>query len=313
MKHNGPLRWGLYGLMAIIVGLVTVACSFPFLAVNAPSGARVAVVEGWIDAAYMPDVKQLLDEGAYDTILIVGTPRNFSYTLRLRDTVIVDFQRPVSGQLVVNACGSRGAGFSILGPSGQLLNDSVNAACHDRSITITAPISRLCFTPTYAGMPHPDQELLFLLYARIDGVNLHALQRSVMIHRADGSVIPGTPSFTDITAAELIQLGVPENRINRLPTVMLGKSRTWANAQRFAQEARTQNIHQADVISFGIHARRSRAAFSAACGGSMTIGIRCVEDPELQRGRWWRTPIGWLKVLRELVGIPMAYFMETPS
>lgn len=310
MKHNRLLRWGGYGLMAIIVGLITVACSFPFLAVNAPSGARVAVVEGWIDTTYIPDVKRLLDEGAYDTVLIVGTPRNFSYTLRIGDTVVVDLQRPVTGQLVVNACGSRDAGIAILGPSGHLFSDSVTAVCQERSVTITGPIPQLRFAPMHTGTPRPDWELLFLLYARIDGVNLHALQRSVTLHRADGSVIAGTPSFTDVAAAALVRSGLPEDRIGRLPTVMLGESRTWANAQRFAKEARTLNIQRADVISFGIHARRSRTAFGAACGGSVAIGVRCVEDPELQRGRWWRTPIGWLKVLRELAGIPMAYFME---
>ena len=40
--------------------------------------------------------------------------------------------------------------------------------------------------------------------------------------------------------------------------------------------------------------------------------LRPVEDPELQRGRWWHHPIGWTKVLRELAGVPASYLVDLP-
>lgn len=293
--------------------MVTVAFSFPFLAVNAPSGGRVAVVEGWIDTRYMPQVAQLINSGGYDTVLITGTPRNFSYTLHFGDTIIVDLQRPISGQLVINACGSDHTGFALLSAEGLLYTDSVTGVCHDRTTTLSTPTSRLLFTPTYSGIPDPDWELLFLLYTKVNGINLHALQRSVVIHRANGTIEAGTPSYADIAAEELIRSGIPAERIHRLPTVMLGESRTWANAQRFAQEAKARQIEQADVISFGIHSCRSRVAYRTACGGSVNVGVRCIEDPELQRGLWWRTSLGWMKVIRELAGVPTAYLLEAST
>lgn len=304
------LRWTLILVGGLSTAALVVALSFPFLAVNEPSGARTAVVEGWIDPVYMPDVHMMLREGGYERIFITGTPRNFSYTLRIGDTVVVELQRPMTGTLMVNACGGRNTELHILSGSTTVLRDSLTDTCHDRTQLLEEPVQELRFTPVHGGFPDKTWELLFLLYTKIEGVNLHALQRSVTIHRADGSRIPGTPSYADATAEALIMAGTPATRIVRLPTVMLGDSRTWANAQRFAQEARTTGIDKVDIISFGIHARRSRIAYRTACGDGVTVGVRCIEDPELQRGRWWRSWKGWLKVLRELAGVPTSYLVK---
>ncbi len=303
-------RWTLILVGGLCTAALVVALSFPFLAVNEPSGARTAVVEGWIDHIYMSEVHTMLRDGGYDRIFITGTPRNFSYTLRLGDTVVVELQRPMTGKLVVNACGGKNTELHVWSSSTTLLLDSLTDTCYDRSILIEEPVQELRFTPVHGGFPDKTWELLFLLYTKIEGINLHALQRSVTIHRADGSRTPGTPSYADATAEALIMAGTPATRIVRLPTVMLGESRTWANAQRFAQEARTTGIDEVDIISFGIHARRSRIAFRTACGDGVTVGVRCIEDPELQRGRWWRSWNGWLKVLRELAGVPTSYLVK---
>lgn len=295
---------GLFALAAVVIAL-----SFPFLAVNDPVGARVAVVEGWIDVAHMEDVERLLDEGGYERVYITGTPRNFSYTLRIGDTIRVELKQPTTGQLTVNACGSRPAQVQVLSSTGILLKDSLNDHCHDRYVNLVEATQQLRFTTGHPGVPDPSWELLFLLYVKIDGVNLHALQRKVIIHWADGRSTSGIPSYADVAADALTDAGYPAERIEPLPTVMLGESRTWANAQRFAQEAKQKGISKVDVISFGIHARRSRVAFSTACGPAVEVGIRCIEDPELQRGRWWRSTLGWLKVIREMVGIPASYLV----
>lgn len=304
------LLWSLVCLSIVVLGMLTVFLSFPMLTMDAPSGARVAVVEGWIDEAYLPEVKELLDAGGYDTILVTGTPRNFSYTLSIGDTVVVQLQRPVTGELIVNTCGALNAGLVVLGAQGTIMTDSVFGPCRERRATIDRPTGSLLITPTHTGDPDPRWELLFLLYAKVDGINLHAVQRSVHIRRASGQVEPGSPSYADHTADALIAAGIPARRITRLPTVMLGDSRTWANAERFAAAAHDQGIDRVDVISFGIHARRSRLAYSKACGPGVTVGVRSIPDPELQHGRWWRTSTGWLKVLRELAGVPTSYFVD---
>ena len=307
MRRLLNVLWLCVGLLAFAA--LVIALSFPFLAVNEPVGARVAVVEGWIDVAHMAGVERLLNEGGYERVYITGTPRNFSYTLRMGDTIVVDLKQPTTGQLTVNACGSRPAQIHVLSSTGMLLKDSLNDDCHDRQVGIGEAIQQLRFTVGHPGFPDPTWELLFLLYVKIDGVNLHALQRKVTIQRDDGRIVSGTPSYADVAAGALMDAGFPAERIEPLPTVMLGESRTWANAQRFAQEARQKGIDKVDVISFGIHARRSRVAFSTACGSGVEVGIRCIEDPELQRGRWWRSTLGWLKVIREMVGIPASYLV----
>lgn len=310
MKGAKITRW-----IAIVLGLVgvtalTVAISFPFLAINAPSGSSVAVVEGWIDPVHIPQVAQVLKDGGYERIYITGTPRNFSYTLRYADTLVLRLQRPVAGTLTLNACGGKNAGMAVYAGERALLTVPVNDSCFDRNVALDEPTDLLRITPTFPGVPDPSWELLFLLYGRIDGVNIHALQRTVHLHLANGEQRPGTPSFADACALALVQEGIPMERIQRLPTVMLGESRTWANAQRFAEVAMQGKMERVDVISFGIHARRSRLAYSTACGGKVAVGVRCIEDPELQRGRWWRSWTGWKKVIRELAGVPTSYLVD---
>lgn len=303
-------RWLLVPIAIAAIGILVVGFSFPFLASNAPSGARVAVVEGWIGKEHLPAIKDILDHGGYDTIYITGTPRNFSYTLRLGDTVEVDLQDPVHGELLVNACGAKDAWLNVSSDQGIVLTDRINGPCTDRKAQINRPTKHLRFTPTHDGRPDPRWELLYINYAKVNGNDLHAIHGRTTIIRADGTREPGMPSFADAMAHDLKTAGINAERIHQLPTTLVSESRTWANAKRFAQEARLQKIERVDVISFGIHARRSRLTFARACGSAITVGVRCVEDPELQRGRWWHHALGWYKVLRELAGVPASYFVD---
>ena len=158
--------------------------------------------------------------------------------------------------------------------------------------------------------PDPRAENLFVLYMRLDGRNVHELQRSIAIHRANGSWEHGLPTFADAAAAYLRSAGVKADMIKPLPSALAEESRTWANAQRFAQEAVMEKITEVDVISFGVHALRSRAMFRKACGPSVRVGVISLEDPEMRPRKWWRRPKGWYIVIREMAGLPASHFLK---
>lgn len=289
------------------------ALSVPFLATNAPADASVAVVEGWIDAGHMPQVAQLLRSNRYRTIYVTGTPRNFSYTLRHGDTVMVELPQERTGTLTLNTCGARDVSVNVFAGDSLVLASPVSADCHDRNVLLDRPFRLLRFTPAHPGTPDPTWELLFTLYARLDGVELHALQRSVKLIRASGVIENGTPSFADACADALVHTGMDGTSIIRLPTVMAHEGRTWANARRFARETRAKGIGRADVISFGIHARRSQAVYQKACGDAVVIGIRCIDDPELTGARWWISWRAWLKLFKEIACMIATTFMDAPG
>lgn len=290
--------------------LLMIALSFPFLAVNEPSGARTAVVEGWIPEDLMPAVKRVLVEHGYDRIYTTGTPRNCSHTFRLHDTLDIEMPEPVQGGLVLNACGASGAGFKVIADTTVILEHKVAGVCIDHRAEIRTPARRIRITPTFDGIAKPEWELLFTLFVKFEGRNINALQRSVVMHKAEGTTDPGLPTYADVAAHALIKAGVPRDGVTSLPSYVVGESRTVSNARRFADDAKSHNINQVDVISLGVHARRSRLAYREACGDAVTVGIVSVDDPELKRGRWWLSLIGWYKVVKELIGVPATYLID---
>lgn len=300
----------LLAIAAVPLALLVVALSFPFLAVNEPSGARTAVVEGWIPQEHLHTVKDLIEQHGYERIYVTGTPRNFSYTFRMHDTVHVLLREPLMGKARMNACGSPGAGFQLMSGTDLLFADTVTGHCYDRAFTINTPIERLSITPTFNGIADPSWEVLFTLYVEVEGVNLHSLVKSMTVKRANGEDQAGLPTFADLTAETLRRTGVPAERIITLPTLDTGESRTWANARMFASRAAQDGITAVDVISFGIHARRSRVTYRTACGSGVQVGILSVADPETERGKWWRSARGWVKVIKELAGVPTSYLVK---
>ncbi len=304
-------KWIFIALLVVPpLGLLVVALSYPFLAVNDPSGARIAVVEGWIPEEHLPEVKRTIDSLGYDNVYVTGTLRNCSYTLRIRDTLVVELNREVEGELVINTCGSDHCGFVIGNAQGIVLQDSVQGSCQEYAATIQRPTTQLWITPNFNGIPRPDWELVYIAYVTVNGTNLHALQRSTTIHRQDGSLEVGTPTFADVAAKGLLRAGMDPSEIITLRTLNAGESRTWANAKLFALRASRDGVYAVDVISFGIHARRSRVTYHTACGKGVKVGVVSIPDPEVGRGVWWRSMKGWIKVLKELGGVPASYLVD---
>ncbi len=307
MSWKKPVRW--VSIFTTVI-LLMIALSFPFLAVNEPSGARTAVVEGWIPEDLMPAVKRVLDEHGYDRIYTTGTPRNCSHTFRLHDTLDIELPEAVHGGLVLNACGANGAGFKVMADTTVILEHGVAGVCIDHRAEIRTPARRIRITPTFDGIAKPEWELLFTLFVKFEGKNINARQRSVVMRKAEGDVAPGLPTYADVAANALMKAGVPRTRIAALPGYIVRESRTVSNARRFAEQAKRDKITHVDVISLGVHARRSRLAYEEACGNAVTVGIISVDDPELKRGRWWLSLIGWYKVVKELIGVPTTYLID---
>ncbi len=304
------VRIPLFLLGMLALAALGVALSFPYLAVNEPSGARTAVIEGWIPQEFMSQVKAEIDRHGYEHVYITGTPRNLSYTLNINDTIVVELREPRTGVLVARACGSDGTGFRIIADRDTIMQHAVAPDCADFKAEIQDPVEELVLVPTTDRWVDPKAEILSTQYMTLDGVNLHTLLRSISIHRSDGTREAGLPTFADLAAAELRKAGLDEQVIITLPTLDNGESRTWANARLFASRAAHDSIRAVDVISFGIHGRRSRVTYQTACGPGVDVGIISIRDPAVLPGVWWRDIRGWVKVLKELAGVPTSYLVK---
>ena len=125
---------------------------------------------------------------------------------------------------------------------------------------------------------------------------------STLFISPDGTVDDAWPTYAHKAAHDLIELGLPAERVNAVPSWGRPDSRSWANANYFAVFAREHGIRAFDVASLGVHARRSRDLYRRACGEGYRVGVISIRDPQCPPKTWWRKPSGWVFMLKEIFG-----------
>jgi uncharacterized SAM-binding protein YcdF (DUF218 family) len=90
-------------------------------------------------------------------------------------------------------------------------------------------------------------------------------------------------------------------RIQAVPSSARYRDRTFSSAVALK---RWLDKHKMDVTSFnlvtvGVHARRSRLLFQEAFGDKARVGVIAIEDREYDPQRWWQYSEGVKKVLSE--------------
>ncbi|MEO8588289.1 MAG: hypothetical protein ABI432_02885, partial [Flavobacteriales bacterium] len=151
---------------------------------------------------------------------------------------------------------------------------------------------------------------IYVKYMRVSGVNMHELVRSAEFVLADSTRVTAWPTYAHSSAAYLERLGIPADHIIIAPAIDPTVSRTLANAQGFAMRAKEDNVRRMDVLSLGVHARRSRKMYRMACGDGVTVGVISLPDPDAPPGAWWKSVHGWYKVVKEVAGVPVSSLFE---
>jgi len=294
----------LFALITVILVVITPFVLFPFLAINEPSGANVAVIEGWIPQEYVPELVATVQANGYDHIYTTGTVRAANYYLKNGDTLDFNFEEPISGLLQTNIAGLDGAICVEIADNDTLLTVPISADNVEYHAHMADPVHRLRIVSTNSGIVEGSISNMFIKHVLVAGKNIHELHALSMIKHADGTTEPGRPSHAETLVHYLAKGGLAPNVLTPLPTPTISGGRTWSNAVRFAEAARKDGVLQADVISMGVHARRSRNAYQKACGDSVIVGIVSIPDPLASRSNWWKHAYGWSKVWKEIFGVP---------
>jgi hypothetical protein len=301
---------GLLALVLLPVAFVLLAFALhPYFSVNAPSGAAVAVVEGWIPPDLMPQVKQEIEQRGYSTVYTTGTIRPFSYWLKEHDAITVELPEPMEGGVRLVAAGLPGAQLLLLADADTLMVRQVTGTIATYLAQLTRPVRTLRLLPLRSAAP-PGADVLFVKELAVRGVAVHGLHRSILIQHGDSTSEPGWPTYAHHAARRLRELGLVHQQIIPVPAVATELGRTWGNAEAFAGKAQADGVTTVDVISMGVHARRSRTVFQKAAGGSVRVGVIALPDPEAPPESWWRTRIGWIRLFKEMAGLPMARLVE---
>ncbi|HQV37794.1 MAG: hypothetical protein IPL81_12955 [Flavobacteriales bacterium] len=308
MKRKRRIFWWLLaGPLVVLTAIILEA--YPFLAINRPSGGEVLVVEGWMEPVALQEAAQLAQDSAYAHIYTTGTVRVFAYYLSSGEGIDVELHDPEQGTVAIDVSGTNGAGFRLIADRDTLLDMPVTPRPNLYQAILPDAVTRVRVEAWTIHMD-PGTPEIFVGHMSINEENINFLQRNSQFTFPNTPSRPAWPTYAQSARDQLIELGLSPDRITAVPAYGKPRSRSWGNAHAFAEQAGKDGITAFDVATVGVHARRSRDLFQAACGPSVAVGVVSLTDPHCTKANWWHTFRGWFTVLKEVVGAPEVQAVE---
>lgn len=118
-----------------------------------------------------------------------------------------------------------------------------------------------------------------------------------------------------IGARRLGAFGVPADRLHLAPSRTSARDRTYsaAVALRDWLHARHITVHQINILTEDVHARRTRLLYQRAFGDAVTVGVIAVPNPDYDARHWWRYSEGVRAVIGEAIAYAYAKFFFVPA
>ncbi len=118
-----------------------------------------------------------------------------------------------------------------------------------------------------------------------------------------------------VGASRLIRGGIPKDKVVMVPSKRWSRDRTyWAAVALRNWLAENQpGISAINVLTEGVHARRTRLLYERALGSSINIGIIAVSNPEYQAQAWWKSSEGFREVVGEMIAYIYARILFIPG
>lgn len=136
-----------------------------------------------------------------------------------------------------------------------------------------------------------------------------------------GGPVQGMGGYTNdyntsasVGATRLKQYGLPEAKLQMVPSRVMGRDRTYNAAlalKTWADENKLP-LKKINIVTVDVHARRTRLLFQKALGPGVEVGIIAVPNPDYDSARWWRYSQGVRSVLGECIGYVYARVLFHP-
>ncbi len=133
-------------------------------------------------------------------------------------------------------------------------------------------------------------------------------------HPYDAVVVTGGPlekgstferfrTYAEFGAATLAQFGMPTNTLFAVPAPAVRQDRTYASAlalKRWLKERGMKPAHL-NIMTVGVHSRRTRMLFATAFRDELKVGIVAINEQGYEPERWWTSSAGFRVVVDETV------------
>ena len=112
-------------------------------------------------------------------------------------------------------------------------------------------------------------------------------------------------TFAERGARYLAAHGLADAVITAVPAPASRQERTYTSAVAVRERAAHSRMRLAavDVLTVGVHARRSRLLFRAALGPQVEVGVIAARPSEFDAQHWWASSAGTKLVLGETVSL----------
>ncbi len=117
------------------------------------------------------------------------------------------------------------------------------------------------------------------------------------------------------SAELLVKAGVSVNNVQSVPSLFVGRDRTYNSALALRNWLQTNapSVDKINVLTEDAHARRTWLLFQDALGPRVSVGIISVPNPDYDAIHWWRSSEGVREVIDETVAYLYAKFFFWPD
>jgi len=118
-----------------------------------------------------------------------------------------------------------------------------------------------------------------------------------------------------VGADRLKAAGLSPKFVQMVPSRINDRDRTYSAALALRDCFREHHaaVQSVNVVTEGVHARRSRLLFQEAFGPGVNVGIISIPNPDYDSTRWWRYSEGVRDVVSESVAYLYAKFFFWPA
>lgn len=289
----------------VALAILGIGVSGPFFATNEPYGRGSLVVEGWLPGASLLQARDIYKQGRYDHMFVTGTLRPVSHHLRANETLTTIVNCVAPGDLTLRIAGLPGVHWTLYCDQEVVMSGVATSEPLDlRAMGPDHGEHTWRFgadTTLYNGSS--NEFVLFVGDWSMNGSSLHVLADTLWIAGPKGSSRPAARDHATHATILLTAMGMEPAQMTALPAFEEDQGRTIASAQRFCGIAMVQGVDTCDILTLGVHARRSWSAFRDACGANMAVGIIALQDTLCDDPTSGQLLQCWLQRAKEVLGL----------
>jgi uncharacterized SAM-binding protein YcdF (DUF218 family) len=318
------IKWVvLLFLLVSIAILILLSFSHTFFAFRNPVKSDVLIVEAWISPFEVEQAIPMINSDSVTRVIIIGknySDDSDSIIAMFQNDFIETRQTGNNGKSGVWLYTNSSIAFNLMTiPVACELDDSLTIEVRAKGSESAGCFARfnLVVNGIYHGgafatardsvftfiIPQPQEGLqsiiihfdndlvhqnhdrnLNIISVKVGDTEIEANEQNSFLIKNDGKYSNGFNSQADEKKNYLIQSGIPSEKIKTFSFEPAKRNQTLASARAFAGSTMFNEISSANVVSSGLHSRRTWLTYQRLLGKEITVGIINFEQSDYRKG-----------------------------